>query len=195
MVNDRCRNCLGDIRFTPPLQGARARAVKFAHHNKGAKLHFKLDEVQPLWLCTVSTKNKSPYLMGIADHNGTKTSGADGTYVVAATKNDSISDTKDARSIVSGFEKCFKLDGKVGAYLSHDWATDPFSKGLWSCYRSQGMSEHLVALQQPHELVFFASADWANGWRGFIDGALESGKNDAKSVASLLEKTTLETRI
>jgi monoamine oxidase len=69
----------------------------------------------------------------------------------------------------------------------HDWATDPFSKGLWSSYRGLGMSKHVAALQDSHGAVFFASADWADGWRGFIDGALESGKRAARSAANLLD--------
>jgi lysyl oxidase-like protein 2/3/4 len=152
----------------------------------GAKLHFKLEEVQPLWLSTVSTGSPSPYLVALTDHNGTKASGKDGTYVVAATKNDAVPNTKNAQEIVSAFERTFQPGCEVSFYLSHDWATDPYSKGLWSAYRSEGMAHHISALQQPHGLIFFASADWAKGWRSFIDGALESGKKAARSINTLL---------
>ncbi len=32
----------------------------------------------------------------------------------------------------------------------------------------------------------FASADWADGWRGFVDGAIERGQQAARNVVALL---------
>lgn len=37
------------------------------------------------------------------------------------------------------------------------------------------MTKYQDELQSPHGNVHFASADWANGWRAAIDGALEQG--------------------
>lgn len=37
------------------------------------------------------------------------------------------------------------------------------------------MTKYQDELQTRHGNVFFASADWAHGWRAFIDGALEQG--------------------
>jgi monoamine oxidase len=106
---------------------------------------------------------------------------------VAATKSETVPNCKDVKAIISEFEKVFQPGCEVSAYLLHDWATDPFSKGLWSSYRGLGMSRHLAALQKSHGAVFFASSDWADGWRGFIDGALESGKRAARSAAEVLD--------
>jgi monoamine oxidase len=89
--------------------------------------------------------------------------------------------------MIAEFERIFQPRCDVSAYLVHDWATDQFSKGLWSSYRGLGMSRHLAALQGSHGAVFFASADWADGWRGFIDGALESGKKAARGAAEFLD--------
>lgn len=41
---------------------------------------------------------------------------------------------------------------------------------------------HLDALRERHGNVLFASADWALGWRGFIDGAIEEGTRAAMAV-------------
>ena len=46
--------------------------------------------------------------------------------------------------------------------------------------------KHLDALRQRHGNVLFASSDWALGWRGFIDGAIEEGGRAAKIVSSEL---------
>ena len=189
------RNCLPDVHFSPPLQGPRAEATKYAHHNAGAKLHFKLEDAQPLWLATASASGASPYLMAIADHNGTKASGKDGTYVIGATKGNSGIYAKNPHAMIAGFKGTFQPGCEVSAYLLHDWATDPFSKGLWSSYRTLGMSRHVAALQESHGAIFFASADWADGWRGFIDGALESGKRAARGAAELLDAPARASKI
>lgn len=73
------------------------------------------------------------------------------------------------------------------AYLVHDWSTDPYAKGEWSSWAPKAMTKYHAELQRPHGRVLFASADWANGWRGFIDGALESGKSAASSARALLD--------
>lgn len=41
------------------------------------------------------------------------------------------------------------------------------------------MSKYQDELQSRHGDVFFASADWAHGWRAAIDGALEQGCQNA----------------
>lgn len=42
--------------------------------------------------------------------------------------------------------------------------------------------KYLGALQERQNNIFFASADWADGWRGFIDGAIEQGGRAARNV-------------
>lgn len=48
-------------------------------------------------------------------------------------------------------------------------------------------TKYLEELQKPHGRVFMASADWADGWRGFVDGAIEQGKRAALHVAKALK--------
>lgn len=43
--------------------------------------------------------------------------------------------------------------------------------------------EHLSALQKRHGSILFANSDWAMGWRGYIDGAIERGGLAAKEVS------------
>jgi monoamine oxidase len=44
------------------------------------------------------------------------------------------------------------------------------------------MSKYQDELQSRHGNVFFASADWAHGWRAAIDGALEQGSLNAQTA-------------
>lgn len=50
------------------------------------------------------------------------------------------------------------------------------------------MSKYQDELQSRHGDVFFASADWAHGWRAAIDEALEQGCQNALVVARELRE-------
>jgi monoamine oxidase len=45
-----------------------------------------------------------------------------------------------------------------------------------------GQLRQLQALQQPHGRVHIAGSDYATGWAGFIDGAIESGLRTARRL-------------
>ena len=48
------------------------------------------------------------------------------------------------------------------------------------------LTSSLAELQRPEGNIFFAGADIANGWRGFIDGAIESGARTATQIDEYL---------
>lgn len=63
--------------------------------------------------------------------------------------------------------------------VAHSWSQDPFSGGGNSSSRLGVMTSLLPWFQQPHGRVLFAGADIADGWFGYIDGAIESGRRAA----------------
>lgn len=69
---------------------------------------------------------------------------------------------------------------------THDWVADPLAGETWPMHRTGFLATSLAALQAPHGNVLFAGSDIANGWGGFIDGAIESGMEAALQAASLL---------
>lgn len=46
--------------------------------------------------------------------------------------------------------------------------------------------ERHCGLREPVEHVYLANSDWAVGWRGFIDGAIEEGHQGCESCWSEL---------
>lgn len=54
-------------------------------------------------------------------------------------------------------------------------------------YRPGYATKYQEELQSRHGNIFFASADWARGWRAAIDGALEQGFCNAQSVSRELQ--------
>jgi monoamine oxidase len=71
-------------------------------------------------------------------------------------------------------------------FTGHDWWRDEYSRGTWSVFRP-GQLTVLPALQARHGRVVFAGSDVADGWNGFMDGAVESGLRAARSVTQLLQ--------
>ena len=49
-------------------------------------------------------------------------------------------------------------------------------------FRPNVLTQDFKELQRPEGNVYFAGADIANGWRGFIEGAIESGMRVARDV-------------
>jgi lysyl oxidase-like protein 2/3/4 len=161
--------------------------VKLGHINKGAKIHFKLASTQPGWFATCTPTPTTPYVFAFSDHNGTQNSGPEGTWCIGFGYNGHLSDKTDSKHIIEEFKRNIKSDADVQLYATHDWMNDPYAKGTWSCWGPGTMSKYLEELQKGDGRVLFANADWADGWRGFVDGALERGKVAARDAAKFLE--------
>ena len=58
---------------------------------------------------------------------------------------------------------------------AHDWLADEFSLGTWAIHRPGWYEHHHAAMRRPEGKLILAGSDLANGWAGFIDGAIESG--------------------
>ena len=185
-TNDRYRNCLADITFRPPVSPLRQAAIADGHINKGAKIHFKLSSIQPAWFATANGSGNSEFVFAFSDHNGTQPSGPSGTWCIGFGYNGHLLDKKDSCHIISRFRQDISPDADVEAYATHDWMNDSYAKGTWACWRPNKASRYLSELQRPHGRVVFASADWADGWRGFVDGAIERGQSAAREVVGIL---------
>lgn len=129
-------------------------------------------------------------MFAFSDHNGTKSktpnhSGT--TWCIGFGYNGALEDKKDHRRIIDQFRRDLYPSAEVEAYATHDWMNDPYAKGVWACWGAGSASSYLQELQKPHGRVFFASADWADGWRGFVDGAVEQGHQAAQDVVTFLK--------
>ena len=72
-------------------------------------------------------------------------------------------------------------------FFTYDWNADPYSKGTWCMYRPNVLTEDFEELQANQGNIYFSGADIARGWRGFIDGAIESGLRVGRQVAERLK--------
>lgn len=75
---------------------------------------------------------------------------------------------------------------KVVAVRGHDWGSDPYARGGWTFKRPRQLTALLKDVQKPQGRITFASSDIASGWAGYVEGAMESGKQASDQVAQIL---------
>ncbi len=84
---------------------------------------------------------------------------------------------RDLAAILPGYEL---LDA-----TAHDWLADEFSQGTWAIHRPGWYGDRHAAMRRAEGRVLLAGSDIANGWAGFIDGAIESGLTAGAGAAAL----------
>jgi pseudooxynicotine oxidase len=166
-------NTLDRIVFAPALSPAKQAATREKHANRSTKVWYQLKQPVGLWQGLAPWPN--PISITFVDHEE-----PDGPVLVAfgppggMNVNDRESVQRAVRTLLP--------DAVVVKAAGHDWSADKFSDGAWCWYKPNQMTKYLKALQTREGNLFFASADSANGWRGFIDGAVESGLRAAHDV-------------
>lgn len=75
---------------------------------------------------------------------------------------------------------------EVESIVGWDWAGDPLALGTWCIFRPGQLAKVLPDLRTTEGRLFFAGADSATVWRGFIDGAIESGYRSARDIDTYL---------
>ena len=72
------------------------------------------------------------------------------------------------------------------AATAHDWVHDELALGTWAIHRPGWYTTYHAEMQRPEDRIILAGSDLANGWAGFIDGAIESGLRAGASARALL---------
>ncbi|MFZ3579759.1 flavin monoamine oxidase family protein [Virgibacillus sp. DJP39] len=84
-------------------------------------------------------------------------------------------------------------DIKVLDCTGHDWVNDAFSQETWPTLKPNQLTSYFHEWKRPENKVFLAGTTYANGWAGFIDGAIESGITVSRKVNEfLIQKTKRE---
>ncbi|MEU3984581.1 NAD(P)/FAD-dependent oxidoreductase [Streptomyces sp. NPDC026672] len=87
-------------------------------------------------------------------------------------------------SRVTAAVKQLGADMEVLAVKAQRWGSDPFARGGWAFRKPGQLTTLYPDLLKPSGRLAFASADMANGWSGYIDGAIESGIRAAAQIAA-----------
>ncbi|MBU9224628.1 flavin monoamine oxidase family protein [Burkholderia multivorans] len=179
-------NVLKNVEFNPALSAGKLAASRAEHAGKGTKFWVKIDQKIGNWFGMAPYP--SPVLAAWTD-----TEAEDGSYVVCFGSPDrvDVSNLDEVQAAV----RTLLPDATVKTVIAHDWAKDEASLGTWCFYRQNQLTSALEVLQSTDNRVFFAGSDWANGWRGFIDGAIESGTVAAVNVRAALRSEVKITQL
>lgn len=182
-------NCLKDVTFTPALSVLRNEAAKAGHINRGSKFHVKLSTAEAPWVVMNKVAPPTmPFISGMQDHN---TDDKESQWAVVFGSTDAIPSPTVSKENANGFIDLYRSNftrpnskAEPVAYLMHDWVNDPMSQGAWACLGTNKYSRYLEEMQKDHGDVVFASSDWAVGGLGFVDGAIEQGKQAARRIGA-----------
>jgi monoamine oxidase len=167
-------NAAGMIRFDPPLSPGKQRAIEEGQLSRGFKLMAKL------------RGNPEPYIcLGPGDHPITLVQydqAVEGGHLAVAFGPDVTRiDPGDAKAVEAVF-RTWRPEAEVDAVAFHDWVGDEFARETWAMLKPNQLTTAIPALQEPDGRAVFAGSDYAAGWAGFIDGAIESGLTTPRRV-------------
>jgi monoamine oxidase len=170
-------NALGAIEFEPALAEAKRQAIALGQASRGIKLMIRA-RGEAVMQNSIRAGHPFGYL-------ATERLSVDGTQLLIGFGADA--ERCDAAALP---DLQRQLDAILPGYellgaTAHDWLTDEFSRGTWAIHRPGWYEHHHRAMQQPEGNVVLAGSDLANGWAGFIDGAIESGLRAGARAAEL----------
>ena len=160
-------NALGAIEFDPPLSETKRAAIELGQASRGVKIfiHARGEAV-----FTNGIKREHPF--GYLD---TEIIYPDGTQLMIGFGYDQeICDASDLEAVQRQLDDIIPGYEVIAAH-AHDWLADEFSRGTWAIHRPGWYTDYHAEMQRLEDSVLLAGSDFANGWAGFMDGAIESG--------------------
>ncbi|MEM6324061.1 MAG: NAD(P)/FAD-dependent oxidoreductase [Pseudomonadota bacterium] len=170
-------NVWKDIAFTPGLSPHKAALTQEELSGKGGKIYVSLRGrfADSRWSAIgMPILSVLPHVIG-----------EDSSVVVVFTNPENPLPDITRESLQAELAR-FDPDVAVIDFAYHDWVGDPLVKGTWGNFRPGQFSRYFADALQPEGCVHFASSDIARGWRGFFDGAIESGTRVARDVLRAL---------
>jgi monoamine oxidase len=160
-------NTLGRIAFEPQLSALKQEGIALGQASKGIKIFIRASGRERL-VNTIRPGHPFGYL-------DTEWLLEDGSQIMIGFGIDAASiDASDLEAVQRALDEI--IPGfQAEAATAHDWAADEFSLGTWAIHRPGWYTRYHEELRRPEGSVLLAGSDLANGWAGFIDGAIETG--------------------
>jgi len=160
-------NALPGIAFDPPLSVGKQEAIALGQASRGIKI-FIHARGEPVFQNAIKPGHAFGYLdTEILHPDGTQLLIGFGPDAENCDATDLAAVQRQLDEILPGYEAL--------AATAHDWLTDEFSRGTWAIHRPGWYTHHHAEIQRPEGALILAGSDFANGWAGFMDGAIESG--------------------
>ena len=171
-------NALGGIEFDPPLSETKQEAIVLGQASRGVKI-FIHARGEPVFQNGIKPSHPFGYLdTEIIYPDETQLMIGFGYDQEACDVSDLAAVQRQLAEILPGYEAL--------AATAHDWLADEFSRGTWAIHRPGWYTKFHAEMQRPEGAVLLAGSDFANGWAGFMDGAIESGLRAGAAALRLL---------
>lgn len=161
-------NTLRNIDFSPALEPALAQVSKQKHAALGVKIWIRVQGRLDTLAALASSDRALNFMQVEYEHEGD-------TLIVAFGPRVNALDLTDRLAVEYNIRQWLP-DAQVVGVDAHDWTNDPYSGGTWPMLRPQQLQVVQQAATASYGRVQFCGSDFAQGWAGFIDGAIESGK-------------------
>ncbi|MEU9454550.1 NAD(P)/FAD-dependent oxidoreductase [Streptomyces sp. NPDC048277] len=170
------QNILGSVEFEPALSSVKQLAAEEGQTSEGVKLWIRVrGEARPF---VFFGGPDEPLTYGQAEYT------VDGdTLLVAFGPQASRLDVADRSAVTEALHR-YVPEFDIVDVAWHDWTGDPLSGETWGMQRPGQLTKCLHDLQTPEDHVHLAGSDYATGWAGFIDGAIESGVKAARRITA-----------
>jgi monoamine oxidase len=172
-------NALRGIEFTPALSEGKRAVVEQGQTSRGVKLWARLRGRTPPFLAFASPAD-SPLTIAQYEY------AVDDDSVIVAFGDDATRITPDDRDGAQAALRRWLPDAEVVDVAGHDWTADPLSRETWANLRPGQLTGAVPELQRPEGPIHLAGSDYATGWLGYIDGAVESAIVTSRRVLAAL---------
>lgn len=170
-------NALASIEFSPALSEVKQSVAREGQASQGVKVWARLRGSYETFAALAEPG--SPLTYAQAEYE------VDGDTLVVAFGPDAMLNANDKEAVQQAMRHWLP-DVEVIESTGHDWVHDPYSRETWPMQRPNQLTHTLAELQRPEDGVFLAGSDYATGWAGFIDGAIESGLIVSRNVRRYL---------
>jgi monoamine oxidase len=176
-------NALGAIEFRPALSEGKRRAVALGQASRGIKIF-----IRAAGEARAHNAIRPGHPFGYLD---TELLLDDGTQVLIGFGPDAAAlDAGDLPAVQRALDDILPGYRALDA-TAHDWLADEFAQGTWAIHRPGWYSDHHAEMGRPEGRLVLAGGDIADGWAGFMDGAIESGLRAGRLATRLADGSLL----
>jgi monoamine oxidase len=170
-------NVLGTIEFGPALSEGKQEAIALGQGSRGVKIFLRA-RGERVRENAIRPGHPFGYLdTEVLFDDGTQLQIGFGPDAGHCDADDVAGVQRALDEILPGYE--------LVAATAHDWLADEYARGTWAIHRPGWYTRHHAEMLRPEGRVLLAGSDIANGWSGFIDGAIESGLETGARAAAL----------
>ncbi len=94
-------------------------------------------------------------------------------------------DPNDPKEVEAALRN-WRSDLEVIESTGHDWTADELSQETWPMLKPNQLTKYIKEMRRPENGVFLAGTTYADGWGGFIDGAIENAITTSRKVHQYL---------